>query len=242
MPPPRPPPPPLPHHPSHPGWLPRKNTPGAPTPTACISPLPGHHNRQSHELVAFLSSHCRPASLLLAERTLIVVDPSQELIFACVKPSVMPPARLTFGFGNIRELKPVKSLLRKKRFHWQRRVQTWHGCSCAGGVPVPVGDADNTVAAGAAAAGHGRCSAHSLLAAALPDLQADVGPAADPRAARASARRAAPAAQRRHLPVGPRHPDAPLQHPLHARHLPPHRHAPHSGTSLSQPIKLVMDY
>ena len=105
--------------------------------------------------------------------------------------------------------------------------------ACAGGVPVPVVHAVGAVAAGAAAAGHGRGGADPLLAAALPDLQADVGPAADPGAARAGARCAAAAAQRRHLPVGPRHPDAPLQHPLHARHLPPHRHAPHPGTTAS---------
>lgn len=102
---------------------------------------------------------------------------------------------------------------------------------CVGGVPIPVGAAAGGGSAVASAAGRGGRRADPLLAAALPHLQADLGPAADPRPARAGTRGHPAAAERGHQPMGPRHSDAPLQHPLHASHIPPHRHAPHPGTA-----------
>lgn len=79
----------------------------------------------------------------------------------------------------------------------------------------------------------GGCLLHPLLPAALRDLQADGGHAADPGPERAGEGGGESAAEWGQQPVGPGHADAPLQHALHAIHLLPHWHASHSGIDTS---------
>ena len=128
----------------------------------------------------------------------------------------------------------------------QERHSAWHKTSwrrnctgCAGCSPLPVDSTPSGLGPAVAAPRQGGSLLHPLLPAAVHHLQADSGHAADPRSERAGARWAEGAAERGQQPVGPSHADAALQHTIHALHLLPHRHAPHTGMPASPRLVLL---